>query len=93
MDPTVFETWLGKIVALTEPQRRWAWQALALSETADSNDIENPALVPQPNPAGAASVGELGQRRVDIIDTGGEFRRRRGATLIRAAIFACNNDS
>jgi transposase-like protein len=67
MDPTVFETWLGKIVALTEPQRRRAWQALALSETADSNDIENPALVPQPNRAGAASVAELGQRRVDIV--------------------------
>jgi hypothetical protein len=26
-------------------------------------------------------------------DTGGEFRRRRGATLIRAMIFACNDDS
>jgi hypothetical protein len=26
-------------------------------------------------------------------DTGGEFGRRRGATLIRAMIFTCNNDS
>jgi hypothetical protein len=26
-------------------------------------------------------------------DTGGEFRRRRGATSIRAMIFACNDDS
>jgi transposase-like protein len=42
MHPTVFETWLGKIVALTEPQRRQVWQALALSETADSSDIETP---------------------------------------------------
>jgi transposase-like protein len=86
MDPTVFETWLGEIVALTEPQRRRVWQALALSETADSSDIEtpnplecgfdcavdeprptNPALVPQPNRADAASVAELGQRRVDIV--------------------------
>jgi hypothetical protein len=28
-----------------------------------------------------------------IIDTGGEFRRRRGATLIRAMTFACNDGS
>src|ERR1700693_2525942 len=27
------------------------------------------------------------------LDTGGEFRRRRGATSIRAMLFACNDDS
>jgi transposase-like protein len=40
MDQTAFETWLGEIVVLTEPQRRRAWQALALSETADRRPIE-----------------------------------------------------
>jgi transposase-like protein len=40
MDLTAFETWLGGIAALTELQRRRAWQALALSEMADSRDIE-----------------------------------------------------
>ena len=38
MDLTVFEAWLGGIAALTEPQRRRAWQALALSEAAESHD-------------------------------------------------------
>jgi hypothetical protein len=32
MEPTAFEAWLGKIKALTQPQRRQVWQALALSE-------------------------------------------------------------
>lgn len=40
MDPTAFETWLGGIAGLIEPQRRRAWQALALSEAADNCDIE-----------------------------------------------------
>jgi transposase-like protein len=40
MDATAFDTWLGEISALSEPQRRQAWQALALSEAADSRDIE-----------------------------------------------------
>jgi len=86
MDLTAFETWLGGIAALTEPQRRRAWQALALSETANSDEIETrrpldqgasrfdrAADEPQPpqarpaDQAGAASVAELGQRRVDSI--------------------------
>ena len=45
MDPTTFETWLGEIAALTEPQRRRAWQALALSETADGGEIETRRFV------------------------------------------------
>jgi transposase-like protein len=40
MDPIAFETWLDEIAALTEPQRRQVWQALAVSETADSGAIE-----------------------------------------------------
>jgi transposase-like protein len=40
MDLTAFETWLGGIDMLTEPQRRLARQALALSEASDSHDIE-----------------------------------------------------
>jgi transposase-like protein len=90
MDLTVFETWLGEIAALTEPQRRQAWRALALSETPNNRDIESrrptdqgpsglagvvdepPPVKPPPlaGPAarvGAASVAELGQRRVDSV--------------------------
>jgi len=47
MDLTVFDAWLGGIATLTEPQRRRAWQALALSEAAESDDLETgsrPAL-------------------------------------------------
>jgi transposase-like protein len=40
MDLTAFETWLGGIDTLTEPQRRRAWRALAMSEAVDSQDIE-----------------------------------------------------
>jgi transposase-like protein len=40
MDLRAFESWLGGIDALTAPQRRRAWQALALSEAADSQHIE-----------------------------------------------------
>jgi transposase-like protein len=68
MDRTAFERWLGEIAALTEPQRRRAWEALALSETAFIGDTETGKPINQ----GAsrvvhaqASVAELGQRRVD----------------------------
>jgi transposase-like protein len=40
MELTAFETWLGGIDTLTEPQRRQTWQVLALREAADSQDIE-----------------------------------------------------
>jgi transposase-like protein len=33
MDPITFKSWLSGIASLTDPQRRSAWQALALSET------------------------------------------------------------
>ena len=85
MDPMTLEIWLGEIAALTELQRRRAWRALALSETADGGEIETRLLVgfghaedeppvssapPLARPSdatGAASVAELGQRRVDRI--------------------------
>jgi transposase-like protein len=53
MDPRLFETWLAEIVALSEPQRQRAWQVLALSETADSGDIEPGSPIEQ-DPAGVA---------------------------------------
>lgn len=40
MEPTAFETWLSGIASLTGPQRRQTWQAMALSEAADSDVIE-----------------------------------------------------
>jgi transposase-like protein len=45
MDLTAFETWVGEIAALTEPQRRRAWQALASSEPANGSEIETGQLV------------------------------------------------
>jgi hypothetical protein len=45
MDLKAFEAWLGGIATLSELQRRQAWQALAISAAADSDDIEpRPAL-------------------------------------------------
>jgi transposase-like protein len=40
MDVAEFEGWLNGIAALTLPQRRQAWQTLALSEASDSDAIE-----------------------------------------------------
>jgi hypothetical protein len=40
MDVAEFDGWLSGIAALTPPQRRRAWQALALSEASDCDDIE-----------------------------------------------------
>jgi transposase-like protein len=40
MDPTTFKSWLSEIAWLTEPQRRSALQALALSEAAASPEAE-----------------------------------------------------
>jgi transposase-like protein len=90
MERSAFETWLGEIAELTEPQRRHAWQALALSEALDNGGIETQSSVGQgasrvhraaeevrrasaasraqlANRADAASVAELGQRRVDSL--------------------------
>jgi transposase-like protein len=80
MDRAGFEAWLAGAATLSEPQRRQAWQALALSEPADGHDIEahsqldqsaspaSPSPPAQPaNRAASASVAELGQRRVDSV--------------------------
>jgi transposase-like protein len=90
MDQPSFETWIGGITALSEPQRRRAWQALALSEAADPGGVETHGVIEQSrsrvereaaeplpasqasqtrpvNRAGAASIAELGQRRVDSV--------------------------
>jgi DNA-directed RNA polymerase subunit RPC12/RpoP len=40
MDVAEFDDWLSGIVALTPPQRRQAWQTLALSEASEGDDIE-----------------------------------------------------
>lgn len=40
MDVAEFDGWLSGIAALTPPQRRQAWQALALSEASACDDIE-----------------------------------------------------
>ena len=68
VDRTTFETWLVGIGALTEPQRRQAWQALALSEAADEPMAAS--LSPQAQPRSeisTASLAELGQRRIDSV--------------------------
>lgn len=57
MDPTTFERWLSEIASLTEPQRRSAWQALALSETAASLGAEASAASEQ-TPAHAEPLAD-----------------------------------
>ena len=42
MDRATFETWLGGIASLSEPQRRRAWQTLALFEATDGPVVEMP---------------------------------------------------
>jgi transposase-like protein len=51
MDPTTFKIWLGGMASLTDPQRRSAWQALALSEATASPGAEAPAASEQTAPA------------------------------------------
>ncbi len=40
MDTAEFDGWLSRIAALTPPQRRQAWQTLALSEASVCDDTE-----------------------------------------------------
>src|SRR5450755_647745 len=81
MDQTAFETWLGWISDLNEPQRRRALQALASMEVEDFRGVETPrssGLARSKFPliddetqsatrVGATRVAELGQRKVDIV--------------------------
>ncbi|MDQ2818178.1 MAG: IS1595 family transposase [Candidatus Eremiobacteraeota bacterium] len=47
MGLSAFETWLGEIAGLTEPQRRRAWQVLALSEAVDAGGVATPGTLAQ----------------------------------------------
>jgi transposase-like protein len=58
MDPTAFVTWLDEMASLTAPQRRRAWQALALSETLDSRDSDARSAVEQGSARFARAVDE-----------------------------------
>src|ERR1700760_1170875 len=40
MDVAAFDDWLSGVAALTPPQRRQAWQTLALSEASEDDAIE-----------------------------------------------------
>jgi transposase-like protein len=40
MDVAEFDIWLSEMAVLTAPQRRQAWQTLALSEASDCDDME-----------------------------------------------------
>ena len=44
MDVAEFSDWLSGIAALTPPQRRQAWQTLALAEASDCDDSETGQL-------------------------------------------------
>jgi transposase-like protein len=81
MEHTAFETWLGRISDLNEPQRRRALQSLATLDVEDFRDIETRCASDVARPefsalddetrsatrGGAPSVAELGQRKVDIV--------------------------
>jgi transposase-like protein len=81
MDTGTFETWLRAVPTLTGAQRRQAFQVLALSEAAETGDVEareawrrEPAGADRAAdaaslavPGGTLSVAALGQRRVNSI--------------------------
>jgi transposase-like protein len=52
MDPIMFDRWRSGIASLTDPQRRLAWQALALSEAA-ANARGKALAASEPNPGAA----------------------------------------
>ena len=86
MEPSRFETWLGEIAALTEPQRRRAWQALALSEALDNDGLAMGQSVclgvggvhPATDEARPASPGSQAQRanRSDAVSIAALGQRR-----------------
>jgi hypothetical protein len=63
MDVADFEDWLGGIAALTPPQRRQAWQALALSEASDLDDIDAAAASGADSASGGSVVMTVTPRR------------------------------
>lgn len=78
MDAVTFEAWLGGISALSEAQRRCAFEALALSEAGLAAEMERSepvAAVPAWHPAGAvgspparpvnpATIADLGRQKL-----------------------------
>jgi hypothetical protein len=72
MDLTVFEAWLGGIAALTEPQRRRAWRALALFEAAESDNSEPHA---RPAPLGHHVLAR--RQTIRSLQQANPIRRRR----------------
>ena len=64
MDQSAFAAWVGEITVLTAPQRRRAWQALALSEAADTGGVEPPGVIDwSPSPVGCEAVEPQPARR------------------------------
>jgi transposase-like protein len=59
MDPTTFKGWLSAIALLTEPQRRSAWQALALSDAAASTGTEAPAALKPVAPGATLPLDQI----------------------------------
>src|SRR4051794_6674061 len=56
MDVAEFDSWLSRIAVLTPPQRRQAWQRLALSEALDCDNDTGPAWGVDIADSGAAAV-------------------------------------
>jgi transposase-like protein len=81
MDVAEFEHWLGAIAALTRRQRQQAWQALALSEAADSIDIETG----EPLDVNMASVGvvtEPGEPPAEVSSPAARPSNRVGTDIV-----------
>ena len=87
MDKAEFDDWLSEIAALTPPQRRQAWQTLALSEASDGDDIETgpprgmdvassgPGATPDQPPRQNWGLGDSGEHRLQ--QTGGQVAHHR----------------
>jgi hypothetical protein len=102
MDTGTFETWLHALPALTEAQRRQAFQALALSEAGEIDDVgADHAWRPDPAGIGRAAhapasaethgtpdVAALGQRRWTPLDARTALTRRWCAGERRVACHA-----
>jgi transposase-like protein len=89
MDPTTFKSWRGGIASLTEPQRRSAWQALALAEAAAGPGAEAPATLEQT--PGHASPGA--DRIHPSIPPGPRHAAERDSTTSVADLGQCRVDS
>jgi transposase-like protein len=87
MDPITFKRWLSEIASLTDPQRRSAWQVLALSEATASPGAEA-AATSEPGPALAKpSAAQVRPARPPAPAA------ERGSTASVAALGQCRVDS